>query len=145
MTTVVATRDAIASDMLVVDCGTRTKLPKLFEVKGDVIGIAGDYNQGKRFVAWYGDRRKKKPDLNEEFEALVLTKQGHIVVWTSEFVPCEMGEDFWAIGSGRDAALAAIHMSLKLTGKANLYDAVECATKVDASSDLPIHMIERKQ
>lgn len=127
----------MASDSLCVDNGTRSRGDKIFEVRGDLLGVAGDYNQAKVFVAWYRDKRKRKPDVKADIEILVLTKKGELVLWTSELIPDVLKADFWAIGTGRDVALGIMHDG------GTPERAVEIACLVDVNSGLPVVVYER--
>lgn len=143
MTTIAANRHCMAADSLIVDNGTRSYGDKIYEIKGDIVGIAGDFGQALIFVEWYRDRRKRQPYLADEdgggeFEALVLTKKGELHLWTNNMICHTIKDDFWAIGSGRDAALAIMHFGETPT------TAVEVAKKVNAETDGEVKTVYRK-
>lgn len=131
MTTVATDGIRMVADTLVTHEGTRSKAEKVFEVKGELVGIAGDYSAGLLFVKWYADRRKNKPELGEGFEAMVVSSRG-IEVWDCFLHPMKVLEPFYACGSGKDAALGAMHAG------ADVARAVEIAARIDYQTDLPI-------
>lgn len=138
--TTIAYRDGIlaADSRLTVDHGsgarkhfckklfrkTITEGKKKFDV---IIATAGESSPGMVFVDWYGSG-KPVPDLflhiGGDFLCLVLRPDGlfeYDVYCRGE----EIHEDFYAIGSGSMAALAAMHC-----GKSAL-DAVRIAARID--------------
>jgi len=103
---------------------TVTQGKKTFDV---IIATAGESSPGMVFVDWYGTN-KPIPDLflhlGGDFTCLVLTPSGlfeYDVYCRGE----EITEDFYAVGSGAKAALAAMHC-----GKTAL-EAVRIAARID--------------
>lgn len=135
MTTIVCDRKVMAADSLMIDNGMRSRGTKLFRVGNEIIGLAGNYYAAMAFLRWYiaGCEESKEPQLENGnvFEAIVLSPDGTMTQWTEAFEPCELEDDFWAIGSGAAAALGAMHAG------ATPKEAVEIACKVDAGSGLP--------
>ena len=105
---------------------------KTFDV---IIATAGESSPGMVFVDWYGTG-KPIPDiflhLGGDFSCLVLTPQGlfeYDVYCRAE----EILDDFYAIGSGAKAALAAMHC-----GKSAI-EAVRIAARIDPYTGGRIH------
>lgn len=137
MTVIVASKTHMAADSLVADGDARSNGTKIFKSKKAIIGVAGDYHAARSFVAWYNDRRKKKPTVKGDWEALVWTPKEGLEWWDGHLEPMPIEEkEFWAIGSGRDAALAAMHLS----GDPEL--AVEIACKVVVSCGMPTQIMK---
>lgn len=106
---------------------------KVDPVKGDVIvGTAGHGSAALLFMDWLengGEPRlhDRGVDENTEFECLVMHKSGvYVADRLCRFEKLE--EDFWAAGSGRQAALGAMH-----AGKSAV-DAVRIACRIDSFS-----------
>ena len=101
-----------------------TEGKKQFEV---IIATAGESSPGMVFVDWYGSG-KPVPEIflhiDADFTCLVLTPKG-LFEYDTFCRGEEIEEDFYAIGSGAMAALAAMHC-----GKSAL-DAVRIAARVD--------------
>lgn len=106
MTTIAANQYMMASDSLCDDEGMKAYNTKLFVVKGHIIGFAGSYCNGLKFVHWYGDRRRTL-DLDET-SALVLTPQGLFLYEDS--TPQKVEGPFYAIGTGKREAMAAMYL-----------------------------------
>jgi len=101
-----------------------TQGKKTFDV---IIATAGESSPGMVFVDWYGSG-KPIPDLfihiGGDFTCLVLSPQGlfeYDIYCRGE----EILDDFYAIGSGAKAALAAMHC-----GKSAL-ESVRIAARID--------------
>lgn len=124
MTTVVCNRAMMAADsMLVGDCKSAVK--KVWKFRGNCIGIAGEYRRCVQFIDWYKGKTREEPRM-KNVDALVLTKDGRILHYEGSLIPYEVEDNFSAIGSGSQAALAAMHMG------ADPRCAIVVASKVDA-------------
>lgn len=141
MTTIAYKDGVIASDSRATyDDWTKSKCVKLYRakskidpVKGDVIvATAGHSSASLLFLDWLevgGEPRLHDRGVNEmnEFECLIVHKSG---VWIGDRL-CRLEvleEEFWAAGSGRQAALAAMHC-----GKSAV-EAVRIACRIDSFS-----------
>lgn len=137
MTIVACDFKSMCADSLCIDNGARSIAQKIFVTKRGVIGIAGDLVAGRKFVSWYCDRRRPRPsqDTDGDFEALVYHK-GELMWWNQQFAPVPVQDPYWAIGSGRDAALGALSVG------APIERAVEAACKVIVSCGLPVVKVD---
>lgn len=117
---VVAVRDGVvASDSQCMESGRPMFHKKLHRKNGVIIGYVGQMLSGHQFLDWFlaGADRAKLPtflqyrgnDDSPSFTALVLDGTG-LAEWNEYFVPFEIVERFYAIGSGAPAAIAAMHM-----------------------------------
>lgn len=106
---------------------------KVDPVKGDaIVGIAGVTSAAMLFIDWLevgGEPRLHDRGVSDslDFECLLVHKSG---LWCSDRL-CRLervDDDFMAIGSGRMAALGAMH-----AGKGAI-DAVRIATRIDPNS-----------
>lgn len=108
MTIIAANRDMMAADSQAVWEGNKFLCDKIFEVNGDCVGTAGDVGKGHSFISWYGDQSKDRPELGDEFAALVLTKSGKILQFDGDCYALELKGRFFAVGSGSGIAMGAM-------------------------------------
>lgn len=136
MTTVACDGKSMASDTLVDDGGTRARCTKIYKVNGDLIGFAGALGSGLAFIDWYKTRTESPPTLSDT-NIIILKASGKIELWDESEYPMTFSNKFYAIGSGADAALAAMHCGKSPT------EAVKIACKVDMSTGLPVKTLWR--
>ncbi len=141
MTVIAANREMMAGDTrsthdeIVV--GTHRKV---HVVRDMLVGYAGCMDSGIMFLGWCkrGMGSRGKPgDLTPEFTGLILDESG-LYEYKGFLVPILIERDFWAIGSGAQAALGAMRMG------ADPAEAVEIACAIDLHSAGPI-TVERLQ
>ena len=114
--TTVAVRDGImAADTQGLFEGTIMILDKIFRIKDELIGICGNFDRAVLFIQKY-KQNKTIPKENgngkedNDFDYLLLNKKG-LYLATGFYGPrIKMHEKFWAIGSGKDAAITAMRM-----------------------------------
>jgi len=115
----------MAADSLVVDQGMRVKGDKIIKINGDICGVAGNLADLSKFHKWYLDQ---SDDLDtDDSTILVLTSKGELFTYESG-VKMDVKEPFYAIGSGAQAAMAAMY-----AGKTPK-EAVEIAKKIDVNT-----------
>ena len=110
MTTIASNRRCMAGDTKVSNGSTAYYTPKVFEIGDSIVGVAGNANLTTKFLAWF---RKECPadevgmslDEEHEFVALVLNARG-LYVYNDCTEPDRLTNDYFAIGSGADAAIA---------------------------------------
>ena len=135
MTVIVADRKTMCGDTMCVYqeavAGTHCKVHR---VRDMLVGYAGDMDSGVAFLEWckrgMGSRGKPQ-DLSLNFTGLVLNETG-IYEYTYFLIPMCIERDFWAIGSGAQAALGAMHMG------ATPWEAVEVACAIAPDCAVPI-------
>jgi len=107
---------------------------KVHVVRDTLVGYAWDMDSGIEFLGWCkrgrGSRGKPR-DLSIEFTGLILDESG-IYEYKSPLVPIRIEGEFWAIGSGAQAALGAMRMG------ADPAEAVEIACEIDPYCGGPI-------
>lgn len=124
----------VAADSQAQANGTAYTTRKLYRANGAVIGVSGCLDNMLMFVHWYA----AGADLSDrpkgiDGTALVLDRSG-IWRYESECYPIPILDPFAAIGSGTDAALAAMHLG------ENPANAVYVACKVDVHSAVPVEV-----
>jgi ATP-dependent protease HslVU (ClpYQ) peptidase subunit len=141
MTTIATDGTSMAADGLVLAGGTITdtafvKITKLSD--GRIVGCSGSGYSSVAFRKWLeeGGDKTNKPDLTNNFSALVLHPDGSVLSYDEKCL--SMPEHcVAAIGSGMDFALAAIDC-----GK-GAYEAVRIAAGRDSSTGGTILLLER--
>ena len=124
----------MAADSMATCDGVRMTAVKIHRAGDCVIGFAGNMADGHSFVQWFGGDRETPLEFRTfrndgsdapDFVALVAGPDG-VERWTEHLQPYPIYDEFFAIGSGAKAALAAMRCGLSAP------DAVEIASQVDA-------------
>lgn len=144
MTTIAANLKCMASDSKVdLGSGISYQADKIKKLKKMIVGACGDGGDCSRFLEWAARDFKepmpkwnKRPNDVESFLALVLKSDGLHVFASSFPEPERINADFYAIGTGGQAARVA--MKRGATPK----EAVEDACEVDDYSGLPVQVLE---
>jgi ATP-dependent protease HslVU (ClpYQ) peptidase subunit len=129
MTTIAANRKTIAADSQATDENTVYHTDKIFVIGEAIYGAAGLSAATNIFFDWVRNGKPKDgPTLPEDddvlFGALALTRRG-LFIYTGCFAPDRISDRFYALGSGKQVALAAMRM-----GKSPR-EAVEMAKTID--------------
>jgi len=132
--TTIAYRDGLmAADSGGLFDGLKSKTRKIYRAGDALIGGSGNFVDILMFREWWeaGQNRSALPEFRQYGEKdgpsfAVLVAEHHRLTWWSEhFQPEELVCDFWAVGSGAMAAMAAMYMG------ADAFKAVEVAVEVD--------------
>lgn len=138
MTTIAANRKCMAGDQKVTDDDTYFRTRKIRRIGKCIVGAAGTGPACIKFLRWLekADPNADPPKFgkDDELAALVLTPKG-LFVYDTSCEPEEILDGFYAVGSGKQAALAAMHLGCD-PGKA-----VEIAATVDTSTGLPVEVL----
>lgn len=128
MTTIACDRVTMASDSMCADNQSFCSVAKIFRIRGALVGVAGTFAPCAAFINWLRskDEDQEPPDM-EGVYALLLNHEG-IWMYDAHPTPFEVKDGFAAIGSGCQAALAAMHCG------ASPQMAVKVAAKVDANT-----------
>lgn len=116
MTTVAYANGVIAADKMASEGNSRVgTTTKIFKRKGYLIGFSGRADTSALLLRWFEDGAKEEewPDpYAEDCDAsmLVITPDGRVLTYERFPIPIRMENQFHAIGSGRDFALAAMHL-----------------------------------
>ncbi len=143
MTTIACDGRTLVADTRATEGTISSHVSKLHRFKHGYVAIAGDVLHGLKFVEWLKKRRDESMrgfpahDLTEDgFDALVLRNDGRMETWDHRGGPVPITDPFWAIGSGREVALGALHAGVTVR------QAVIIACKVDSASSLPIEAVD---
>ena len=134
MTTIAAKVSAgiIAGDSMVSGDDSFYLVEKLRRGKTSVYGACGDWDKILKFyqVLEFGG------DLDSDTDVTVLElRHDGIWIYESTIIPARIKNDFWAIGTGANFAIAAMHLG------ATPMEAVEIACMYDTSSHQPIDVM----
>lgn len=115
----------MVSDSRCTGGSTWYPITKIFRVRDEIVGMAGDIKTCHKWLKWYqGARKAPVGKLADEFVALIL-KDGELFEACSNGLELRIERGFHAVGSGGHAAVGAM-----LAG-ASIEDAVAIACKVD--------------
>lgn len=97
----------MACDSQASDDVTTASVVKTWTVKGNIVGVAGDYATAHAFVQWLKKPVGDPPPLTD-VSALWLKPDG-LWLFDASSKPYKLRDEFSAIGSGAQAALGAMH------------------------------------
>lgn len=123
----------MAADSQATDGCIKSRVRKIFRIDNHIIGCAGSFQDITLFLDWYRDRSKKKPRVRD-LSVLVLSEEG-ITEYADALVEMPVLDEFYAVGSGAQAALAAMHLGHHPKA------AVETASKIDPYTSGPFHVM----
>jgi hypothetical protein len=131
MTTVAAkvSTGEIAADSMVSGDDSFYLVEKLRKGKNSVYGACGDWDKCLKMLQVL----ESGGDLDSDTDVTVLElRHDGIWVYESTIIPARIKNDFWAIGTGANYAIAAMHLGLSPT------EAVKLACLYDTSSHEPV-------
>lgn len=141
MTVIAWDGKTLAADRLGDACGLRRTSTKIFRIGDSLFGAAGYASRAAEMLAWI--QRGGKPDdipqfqLTDDYQdVLIVNPDGRVFIFGKSPTPFEMLDKFHAIGSGRDFAIAAMHL-----GK-SAQEAVEIACLFDTGCGNGIDTLE---
>jgi ATP-dependent protease HslVU (ClpYQ) peptidase subunit len=124
----------LAADRRAVNAGMFYSVQKISRMPdGSLFGCAGDYVHGLEMREWIieGCQKEHFPERQKDIEkyvvCLIVKPDKNIIVFEDGVYPAEPKECFFAIGSGRNYAMAAMFL-----GK-TAYEAVEIACHFDVN------------
>lgn len=137
MTVVAWDGKILAADKLMTGNGLRQTTTKLFYDGGTAIAFCGNIDSGMALVNWYknGAIQSDWPvsQRGENWAQALIIKEGKCYGLSQEPFLYTIEDNFAAIGSGRDYAIAAMHLgknAKEAVEVASLYD-VNCGNGVD--------------
>ena len=107
----------LAADKRAVSANRPVVTTKIFRVRDDLVGFSGEAALGLAMVEWY--RQGAEPCNLPEFQKadadsvgfVVVKADGRVFRFERSAYPFQILEPFFAMGSGRDYALAAMHLN----------------------------------
>lgn len=138
MTTIAWDGKTLAADKRFTIGGCAATGTKIFHLEDLLVGFSGSAAQAMEMLAWLeaGEDPEEFPasqrDADDAVAVLVVRKGGWIDVYERTPFPMRIEDKFYAMGSGRDYALAAMHL-----GK-TAREAVEvsCVFEVDCGNGI---------
>lgn len=116
MTVIAWDGKTLAADKRSVNNGRPTTVTKIQRHEDWLLAVSGDFTRGLEMVNWFkaGRDPAKLPEFQKTVDyvpILAINKEG---LWMFEIgpVPFHVEEPFYAMGSGRDSALACLHLGL---------------------------------
>ena len=132
MTTIAYRDGVVAADTQCTDSGLASYKLKLYKIRDSVIAITGDVYACHKFIEWFKDQSKDKPEFasDDDFECLIFKGEE---MWGVDrnvtFVRIEpLHGSYIAFGSGRDYAIGAMRCG------SSAKRAVEIAAEFDVST-----------
>lgn len=142
MTVIAYDGHTLAADKRAVNNGVPFTVTKLFRVGDAAVAYSGDASYGQQMLAWFiaGAVPEEYPDNDRDDNTcrtnLVVVDADGLRVYESTPYPICIEDTFWAGGSGRDAALATLHLG----GTAE--EAVRVASLIDTGCGNGIDSLE---
>ena len=140
MTTIAANRLMLAGDQKCTDDDKSFRTRKIRKIGDALVGAAGTGPAIGKFFRWLesgGQDDHPKFAKDDELAALVVTPDG-LFVYDTSCTPEEILDEFYAVGTGAQAALAAMHLGCQPD------KAVEIACKVDNNTGGPVDALHLK-
>jgi hypothetical protein len=134
MTTIAAKASTgeIAADSMVSGDDSFYLVEKLRRGENSVYGGCGDWDKLLKFY----NSLESGADLDSDTDVTVLElRSDGIWIYESTIIPAKIKNDFWAIGTGANFAIAAMHLGLTPA------EAVKLACLYDTSSHEPIDVM----
>ena len=134
MTTIAAKASTgeIAADSMVSGDDSFYLVEKLRSGQTSVYGGCGDWDKLLKFY----NSLESVADLDSDTDVTVLElRSDGIWIYESTIIPAKIKNDFWAIGTGANFAIAAMHLGLTPA------EAVKLACLYDTSSHEPIDVM----
>jgi 20S proteasome alpha/beta subunit len=105
----------LAADKRSVNSGRATTVTKIFRVNDALVGVTGDFARGLELVEWFkaGAVPSALPAFqrsNDDYVPMLVVRHSGVFLYEQALIPFEVEEPFFAIGSGRDCALTALHL-----------------------------------
>lgn len=132
--------NVLAADMQVTVCGLKLKSSKIRKINDNLVSGCGTTSYVEEMMAWYekGADPKDFPKFQEGesfCNFTVITKDRDICVYEKTAYPYKVSGKFYAMGSGRDYAMAAMHL-----GKSAI-EAVDVASYFDCNCGLGVETL----
>lgn len=129
MTTIAVKDNIMAADTQGLYEGCIMIMYKIFRIKDELIGFCGDFDAATEFVNLYRkDKYPEKPDdTKADFDYLLLNNKG-IYLAVGYGLRTKVIEKFWAVGSGKEAAITAMRMGATAKESVKMASLINCYT-----------------
>lgn len=106
---------SLASDRLGDQCDLSRSATKIFRFDGGLFGAAGSASKIAHMFEWlkYGADPLTIPSsqMSDDYQSIMVVRNsGEVWLYAQSPFPYRMEDKFHAIGSGRDFAIAAMHL-----------------------------------
>ena len=112
---------------------------KIFRIGDSLCAYAGDAAGGEEMLAWFSNGAKPADfpagQRGDDWSGLLVIREGEILKYEQSPYPVRFEDKFFAIGCGRDFALAAMHLGH------DARSAVEVAIALDSGCGNGIDML----
>lgn len=114
--TIICFRDGVlAADKRSVNHFRPTTVTKIFRIGDSLTAVSGDLVKGLEIIEWIKAGRKddELPAFQrslDQFVPVLLASHGGLQLFENSPIPFRIEEPFFAMGSGRDYALMAMHL-----------------------------------
>lgn len=115
MTVIVWDGKSLAADRRAEAGGVISTITKIRRIDGLLVGVAGNLCAGLLMFDWIAKGRKPEdyPEVQKKYDdgscGCLVIEGGRVFKYESGPIPLEFEQSFFAIGSGREFAIAAIH------------------------------------
>jgi len=123
----------MVSDSCVSDGDRVYRERKVFRVRGELLGFAGDLNQALSFLAWWRAGCVEKPPKFDATACLILGPSG-LIAYHESIIPAKVVSGCASIGTGGKAAMCAY----EALGFKNPARAVGIVCRHDEKSRAPV-------
>lgn len=105
----------LAADKLLVNYGLKRTVTKIRRIGDLLVGGAGDFAEINEAMAWIERGRKiedypKRMSEKDADSTLLVIESGEILIYGFSPIPSRYEDKTYAMGSGRDYAITAMHL-----------------------------------
>lgn len=133
MTTIAWDGRTLAADKRTTNSGLVRTVTKLFRANGFMVAVCGDLSQGLEMVEWIS--RGADPatlpasQRGENWSSIVtIDSSGGVRLYEQGAISFKVEDKHFACGSGRDYAMAAMHLGCDAAGAIGVATALDCFT-----------------
>lgn len=133
MTVIAWDGETLAADKQSTNAGMRRAVTKVRRINGSLCAFAGDAAFGMEMLAWLeqGAKPGELPSCQRSDDwvsVLVITPEKRILKYERSAYPIDFSESkFFAMGAGRDFAMAAMHLGCDATKAVEVASVFECS------------------
>lgn len=115
MTVIAWDGKTLAADKAASNCGWKNTVTKIYSVPGGMVGFSGDSDAAHDLLEWFRAGRvaanyPKCQSSDSRASAVFISETGQLMVYDKSANPNLYEQPFYALGSGRDYALATMYL-----------------------------------